>query len=115
MAMSLDQIQKVDAIGEESKTNHAVLTILDSWDWIDVGAHLTALQAKLNAYFEFIESGQIWDAYPLAEKRQLRINVIFRYFPPACVASFLTQASIVASQLSVLISHETIPDAGVKG
>jgi mRNA interferase HigB len=31
-----------------------------------------ALQAKLNAYFEFIERGQVWHSYPAAKGRQLR-------------------------------------------
>jgi hypothetical protein len=55
--MSLDQPNKVDAIGLEKGTDQTVLTIADSWDWTDEPKHLIALQAKLNSYLEFIESG----------------------------------------------------------
>jgi hypothetical protein len=67
MAMSLDQPNKVDAIGLEKGTDQTVLTIADSWDWTDEPKHLIALQAKLNSYLEFIESGQVWDEYPTAK------------------------------------------------
>ena len=105
--MPLEHVNTVDFIGLENDTHHAVLTIADSWDWTDEHSHLLALQAKLNAYFEFIESGQVWDSYPAAKGRQLRIDIIFRFAPPAKAIEFLAQASDVASELDVLVSHQT--------
>jgi len=59
--MSLEKTDTVDAVGVENDSLQAVLTIADSWDWTEEQKHLSALQAKLNAYFGFIECGQIWN------------------------------------------------------
>ena len=112
LVMPLEQTDKIDALGLESETGCAVLTIADSWHWDDEREHLSALQEKLNAYFEFIESGQVWESYPAATGRQLRINVVFRFRPPAVATEFLAKAAAVASELNVLVSHETFSGTG---
>jgi hypothetical protein len=109
--MSLDEINTVDAIGIESDTDHAILTIADSWDWTREYDHLLALQAKLNAYFEFIENGQVWESYPLAKGKRLRINVVFRFPPPVAATILLARASEIASKLDVLVCHDTFRGA----
>jgi hypothetical protein len=105
--VALEQPNQVDAMGVERATGHAVLTIADAWDWSDEQGHLSALQEKLNAYFAFIESEEVWQSYPAAAGRQLRINVVFRFAPTAAAIKFLAKAADVASQLDVLVSHET--------
>ena len=90
--MSLDQPNKVDAIGLDNETDQTVLTIADSWDWNNEPKHLIALQAKLNAYLEFIESGQVWDEYPTAKGKNLRIDVVFRF--PALAHDFRRPAGV---------------------
>lgn len=107
--MSLDNTTVVDAMGLETGTEHAVLTIADSWEWSDDPAHLLALQAKLNAYFEFIESGQIWEAYPAAKNRQLVIDVITRFPPTISGVLFLEKAKTAAAELNVIVTHRTLP------
>ena len=77
--MSLDNLEAVDAVGTEKDSGTVVLTIFDAWDWDDQTRHLMALQAKLNAYFGFVESGQIYEAYPAAAGKALRLDVISRY------------------------------------
>jgi hypothetical protein len=67
--MPLEDTGKVDAISTEPATGSVVLTIFNAWEWSDERAHLLALQAKLNAYFDFIQSGQIREAYPSTEGR----------------------------------------------
>lgn len=89
--MSLEQANTVDAIGVEIETDHAVLTIADSWDWREEHEHLLALQEKLHAYFAFIESGEIFDSYPAAQGRQLKINIVFRQTPPVAAIEFLSK------------------------
>jgi hypothetical protein len=56
-AMSLDNLEVVDAVGTEKDSGTIVLTILDAWDWDDQGQHLLALQAKINVYLGFVGSG----------------------------------------------------------
>jgi hypothetical protein len=103
--MSLDNLEVVDVVGTERDRGTIVLTILDSWDWDDQRGHLLALQAKLNAYFGFVESGQIYEAYPSAAGRTLRIDVVSRYRMPDIALAFLEKAAAVASQLNMTITH----------
>lgn len=113
--MSLEQTNKIDSIGLHRESGDAVLTIADSWAWSDTHGHLLSLQDKVNSYFDFIESGQVWESYPASKGRQLRINVVFRFAPPEVALEFLARVADVASELSVLISHETCLDADCEG
>lgn len=103
--MSLESTDSVDAIGIDRETGYIVLTIADAWEWSDITAHLQALQAKLNAYFEFIESGQIWESYPSAKQRQLVIDIVMRFPPPSAANQFLSKATVVAKELNVILRH----------
>jgi hypothetical protein len=105
--MSLDNVEVVDATGTERDSGTVVLTIFDAWDWDDQRRHLLALQAKLNAYFGFVESGQIYEADPAAAGRALRIDVVSRYPMPDAALTLLEKAATVASQLGVTITHRT--------
>lgn len=107
--MSLDNIQAVDSIGIDKSTGAAVLTIIDYWDWTEEHVHLVALQAKLNSYFEFIESGQILEAYPEAVGRKLCIEVICRYPISAAGQMLLEKASVVATQLDAVVTSRVHP------
>jgi hypothetical protein len=102
--MGLDNIELVDAVGTEIDSNTIVLSIVDSWDWQSQRAHLLALQAKLNAYFSFVESGQIYEAYPEANGKLLRIDIVSRYPFPEAGLEFLEKASAAASKLNMKVT-----------
>ena len=108
--MSLDNLEVVDAVGTEKNSDTVVLNLLDAWDWDDERAHLIALQDKLNAYLAFVESGQIYEDYPTAAGKALRIDVISRYPMPEAALAFLEKAATVASQLSIAITQRHIGD-----
>jgi|SRR5437016_2466958 len=101
--MGLDKPDIVDAVGIENATGSAVLTIADSWDWNDERAHLLALQAKLNAYFKFIESGQMLNSYPEAAGRNVVIDVVARFPIPKIGVDLLEHASDTYAGLGVAI------------
>jgi hypothetical protein len=111
--MSLENISVVDAVGTEPATDCVVLSILDSWDWSDERSHLLALQNKLNSYFNFIESGQIYEIYPAAEGRPLRIDLICRYPLPSIATGFLNIATTIAEQLAVSVRWKVFADGKV--
>ena len=91
--MSIDHPKVVDAIGTERTTGDVDLTIADHRDWSDVEAHLLALQEKINAYLDFLESGDVFREYPAAKEKKLKILIIFRLPPPAGEAfAFLERA-----------------------
>lgn len=110
--MALDNTNEVDAIGIEKDSGFVVLTIIDTWQWDDAPSHICALQDKFNSYLTFIESGQIWDAYPDAAGRQLVIDVIMRVPIPAIAHRFFEMASAVASQLDVVVRQQQF-DEGI--
>jgi hypothetical protein len=109
--MSLDNSNVVDAVGLEQQSDTVVLSIIDSWEWTDEKAHLVALQEKLNSYFGFVESGQVYESYPDAQGRALRIDIVGRYPLPAAGASFVDAASKVAGELKMGVTfrlHEQV-------
>jgi hypothetical protein len=81
----------------------------DSWDWVDEKNHLLALQAKLNAYFEFIQSGQIHESFPEAAGRRIVINVIGRYPIPKAGMDLLTKAAAVSTDLLLTVRSQHYP------
>ncbi len=65
--MSILEKNKVDAIGKSKIENKVALMIADHLDWENELEHLILLQYKINTYISFIESGQVYDAYPDAK------------------------------------------------
>lgn len=98
----------VDAIGTEEENGTVVLSIVDSWDWTDEQAHLEALQAKINAYFDFIESDQLLDAYPAANNRPLSIDVVTKHQLADCGIHLLNLAMKAAEALGVSIASKQV-------
>jgi len=101
--MSLDQPQTVDAVGIDKESGAVILTIADSWDWQDERPHLLALQAKLNAYFSFIESGQLSESHPNAPGRPLIIEVVSRFALPTSALDVMQRASLACRELGISI------------
>jgi hypothetical protein len=89
--MSIEQRSVVDAIGRDEVSGAVHLTIADHLPWND--EHLIKLQDKLNTYLAFMESGEVYQAYPGAAGSQLEINAIFKYRPTVQASAFLEHAS----------------------
>ncbi len=58
--MSVSQTNVIDRVEVEKDTGHILLTIIDDLNWVDEDEHIAELQAKLNTYLAFIESGDIF-------------------------------------------------------
>lgn len=106
--MSLDNPEVLDAIGIDADDGSVVLTIIDGWEWSDEDAHLTALQAKLNAYFGFVESGQIGEFHADWRERRLLLEVLFRIPPPDSALALLKTAEFVARRLEMSVGSRVI-------
>lgn len=110
--MGLENSQTIDAMGVEKASGIVVLTILDSWNWHDVDAHLRALQAKLNTYLDYITSGKILADYPQAEERSLRLDVLFRFDVPEAANELIEAARGVIVGLGfTLVCRKLTPGA----
>lgn len=106
--MGLENCDVVDAVGTDMRDGKIILSILDSWDWSDERAHLKRLQEKLNAYFSFVDSRQIYDDYPDAEGRGLIIDVVARFPIPDSAAEFLERAASVALKVGAELTYRHV-------
>lgn len=106
--MSLEQTSTVDAVGIERVTGHCVLTICDAFDWEDSHNHLVTLQAKINSYLDFIQGGQICEAYPESVGKRLAIEILFRFDLPNEALAFLATAAKVAKELDVDVRYRVV-------
>jgi hypothetical protein len=104
--------QVVDAVGIDKATGAVVLTILDAQDWEDEREHLLALQAKVNAYFSFIQGGEIYETYPQTEGRPVTIHILQRVEPPSAFHRFLSAANDVAAPLDITITARVFEGGG---
>lgn len=107
--MGLQDANKVDAIGIEKETGKIILTIFDSLDWKSPANHLLALQAKLNAYFNFVEEGQLGETYPASSGRDVVINIITSQALHPLGAELLDRASVASSDLNIQIRTKIEP------
>ncbi len=103
--MSLGNPKVVDAIGTDTTSTSVILSIIDGWDWVDQRHHLEALQEKLNSYFEFVESGQLFQEYPNAKDQALCIEVIGKFPMPNHGIRFMDRAREVAAKLDITLRY----------
>jgi hypothetical protein len=79
--MTVEETTTVDAVGVDPESGDVLLVLSDHLDWESEQEHLTVLQAKLNAYLRFIESGELVQKYPAAAGRHPRIDLVLRVPP----------------------------------
>ncbi len=109
--MTVEQKQVVDAIGVENATGTVVLTISDHLSWVDEGAHLASLQAKLNTYLAFLESGEVYRSYPASRDQSVRIDVVFQHAPTCAAESFLHSAQKASENAGFEFSWRSMVNA----
>jgi hypothetical protein len=86
--MSIEQIDKIDFISTTSE-GKVELTISDHLEWDFEKNHLLVLQNKINAYLDFVKSGQILEDYPSAQNKEITISVVMKYAPEEDALIFL--------------------------
>ncbi|MCL2137837.1 MAG: hypothetical protein FWH40_10055 [Coriobacteriia bacterium] len=71
----------IDFAGIDKKTGRLELTLIDHLAWGEVydDAHLLLLQSKLNAYLQFIESGQVDEHFTPDKYEGVVIRIIAKY------------------------------------
>ena len=109
--MGIDNPTVVDAVSTAKDGSRVHLTIFDADDWSDERAHLFALQAKLNGYFDFVQSGQLFEEYPAAERAPVMIDV-FRVPPSEKAKGLLARADEMSRQLGLKVAYEVRPRFG---
>jgi hypothetical protein len=109
--VTIERLDLVDVVSIDKQAGNVVLTISDHLDWSDTIAHQTALQAKLNKYLSFIESGELLMRYPDAKDRRVTIKVVSKFKPDSEGWKFLSRASAVIEAAGFEFRHEQFAES----
>lgn len=102
---TIEDTNKVDAIGIDKTTGVVVLKVFDHLDWSDEQSHLYLLQEKINSYLRFMESEEVLEAYPDAKKRKLQISISFKEKLSANGIKFLDTVSKIISDAGFSLTY----------
>lgn len=112
--MTVEKRDAIDAISTDRDTGDVILTIIDPLPWDE--HHIAALEEKVNAYVDFIQSGQIFESYPKAKGRQLRIEVVYKHDPTPQGLNFLRLAQRATKDAGIdLVFHPLTELGGLAG
>ncbi len=101
---TVEDTDKIDAIGIDKSTGKVILKIFDHLDRSDEPRHLYLLQEKLNGYIRFVESQEIYSAYPAAKDKELAVSIDFANALSADAACFIDTASQVLQEAGLTLS-----------
>ena len=96
--MTVEQTKVIDIISLDKQTGQVILTVSDHLEWKDSTRHQEILQAKLNAYLAFVESGEILTKYPDAMERTILLKVVLKFKPDPEGLAFLHRAEKVVEK-----------------
>ncbi|MEP7238092.1 MAG: DUF6572 domain-containing protein [Ferruginibacter sp.] len=99
--MSIDQLDKIDIISTTQK-GEVILHIADHLEWDNEKEHILLLQDKINAYLQFIESGEVFENYPNAINNKVAIEIIFKHEPPKSVLTYFGRFKEIVDKLGYL-------------
>jgi hypothetical protein len=97
--MSINQTGIIDIISTTPE-GKVTLTISDHHPWQEVW-HLSLLQDKINAYLQFIESGQVFEDYPEANGREFIIETVIKYSPTVEALTFLEKCKEIITEAGI--------------
>ena len=104
--MSVTDTRTVDALSLSTQDDTVILTITDHLEWNN--EHLLLLQEKINTYLAFVESGELLEAYPKAEKKDVVIEVVYSLEPNTEARDFLENVSGVLAGAGIRFEYKTI-------
>ena len=96
--MTVEQTKLIDIISLDKRTGQIRLTVSDHLEWNDSTRHQEILQAKLNAYLAFVESGEILKKYPDAAQRTILFRIVLKFKPDPEGIAFLSRAQKVVEK-----------------
>jgi hypothetical protein len=101
--MGVEQATVIDYIGIDAVSGAVHLTIVNALEWN--AAKLRLLQMKLNAYLAFVESGELYSAYPGAAGRPVVLDVRLTYWPDADATLFLERAAELIAKAGLTLQY----------
>ena len=107
--MSIVDANKVDMIGiPKENTDLIRLGITDHLNWKnDTFDHLYLLQEKINSYIRFIESKEVYEAFPESKGiNNFLIEIFFLYEIPTECIEFLEKVKNVLININTSLRYE---------
>ncbi|MEQ4923758.1 DUF6572 domain-containing protein [Proteus hauseri] len=107
--MSIVDTNKVDMIGiPKENTDLVRLGITDHLRWKDdTFEHLYLLQEKMNSYIRFIESKEVYEAFPESKGiNNFLIEIFFLYEIPTACIEFLEKVKDVLININTSLRYE---------
>jgi len=92
--MSIENANVIDVVSID-KNGYAVLTIADHLEWDKENTHLLKLQNKINAYLDAIDNQSLYESYPNAKGRKIKIDLVAKYWPNKDAEIFLQRTAEV--------------------
>lgn len=109
--MTVEQTKVIDIISLDKQTGHVILTVSDHLDWNDSNRHQEILQAKLNAYLAFVESGEMLTKHPDAVGRPILFNVVLKFKPDREGRAFLNKTQKVIEKAGFAFKCEIFAES----
>jgi hypothetical protein len=112
--LSVRKTAVVDWLGLEKGTGTIILTVVDDEDWTDPDEHLEFLQAKLNTYLRFIESGELYQRLEadlgrtVPKTTPIRVSVLAKYRLPTQIYPFLKYAENMFEEAGFSLVHKVL-------
>ena len=104
--MAVDNARVVDVVSVSEGAGEVLLDIADHLDWSHERAHLLMLEKKINAYLEFIESGQLIEAYPDACGKVPVIHIACYHPPTTAARAFFDDVRRIVEMEGVKLTYK---------
>jgi hypothetical protein len=110
--MAIDQINIVDSIGLDPSNDEIQQIITDHLAWDnserDDNEHMYFLQEKINTYLRFIESGELYTAYPQSKGKALVIRIVAKHDMTTNAKEFLKKIQETLLTVDYRITFERL-------
>ncbi len=109
--MTDERINLIDSIIIDREFGICTLNIIDPLPWTDDEDHLAGLQSTINNSLQYIESSEIYIAYPASRGMDLAIHVQFIYEPNEGAQQFLAEAQNVLDDVGYALTFGPLGSA----
>jgi hypothetical protein len=107
--MSLENVNAIDFVSVSPDSGDVTLTITDHLPWVgEDKEHVVLLQKKIERYLRAIESGEIYETFPKARHRTLRIEVVGKFPLTDFAKSFYDYAEPFAAEVGTTLNFREL-------
>lgn len=109
--MTISNPNTIDIVATKPDDPLVRLVVADHFDWDEEEGHFLSLQAKLNAYMAFVESGQLYREFPDAAGKDIQIEIVFLHAPHKIAQEyFLQQAKNLVNAAGMAFTWRIRPE-----